>query len=102
MSVEHSIEPLDRALARSSCGQEHVLQKPRLLSHNVPSLLAGDLADYLPGTLRTCVLVAVMDMHRAVGRKLRGGQIEESSDRVSEYIQLRTVALRKNGFATVG
>ena len=35
------------ALAASGCDQLHVLHKPRLLSKNDPSYVAGELADYL-------------------------------------------------------
>ena len=38
---------LELALAASGCNQAHVLHKPRLLSDNGPSYVAGELADYL-------------------------------------------------------
>jgi transposase InsO family protein len=40
-------DTLDMALAASGCDQVHVRQKPRLLSDNGPSYIAGELADYI-------------------------------------------------------
>ena len=40
-------DTLELALQSSSCGQANVVHKPRLLSDNGSSYIAGDLADYL-------------------------------------------------------
>ena len=47
MRAEDVTDPLDLALAASGCDQAHVLQKPRLLSDNGPSYIAGELAAYI-------------------------------------------------------
>ena len=38
---------LDLALQSSSCGQAHVVHKPRLLSDNGASYVSGELAEWL-------------------------------------------------------
>jgi putative transposase len=40
-------DTLDMALLASGCDQAHVRHKPRLLSDNGPSYIAGELADYI-------------------------------------------------------
>jgi transposase InsO family protein len=47
MRAEDVTDTLDMALAASGCDQAHVLHKPRLLSDNGPSYIAGDLAEYI-------------------------------------------------------
>ena len=47
MRAEDVTETLELALTASGCDQAHVLHKPRLLSDNGPSYVAGELADYL-------------------------------------------------------
>ena len=47
MRVEDVTDTLDLALAASGCDQAHVRHKPRLLSDNGPSYIAGELADYI-------------------------------------------------------
>ena len=47
MRAQDVTDTLDLALAASGCDQVHVLHKPRLLSDNGPSYVAGELADYL-------------------------------------------------------
>ena len=47
MRAEDVTDTLDMALAASGCDQVHVLHKPRLLSDNGPSYIAGELADYI-------------------------------------------------------
>ena len=47
MRAEDVTDTLELALAASGCDQVHVLHKPRLLSDNGPSYVAGELADYL-------------------------------------------------------
>ena len=47
MRAEDVTETLDIALAASGCGSAKVLHKPRLLSDNGASYIAGDLAEYL-------------------------------------------------------
>ena len=47
MRAEDVTDTLELALTASGCDQEHVLHKPRLLSDNGPSYVAGELADYL-------------------------------------------------------
>lgn len=47
MRAEDVTDTLELALAASGCDQVHVLHKPRLLSDNGPSYVAGGLADYL-------------------------------------------------------
>ena len=47
MRAEDVTDTLELALEASGCGQAHVLHKPRLLSDNGPSYVAGELADYL-------------------------------------------------------
>jgi len=47
MRAEDVTDTLDMALVASGCGQAHVHHKPRLLSDNGPSYIAGDLADYI-------------------------------------------------------
>ena len=47
MRAEDVTDTLDMALAASGCDQAHVHHKPRLLSDNGPSYIAGELADYI-------------------------------------------------------
>jgi putative transposase len=47
MRAQDVPDPLDTALAASGCDQAHVRQKPRLLSDNGPSYIAGEVADYI-------------------------------------------------------
>ena len=47
MRAEDVTDTLDMALAASGCLSAHVHHKPRLLSDNGPSYIAGELADYI-------------------------------------------------------
>ena len=47
MRAEDVTDTLELALEASGCASAHVLHKPRLLSDNGPSYVAGELADYL-------------------------------------------------------
>jgi putative transposase len=47
MRAEDVTDTLDMALAASGCDQAHVCHKPRLLSDNGPSYIAGELAEYI-------------------------------------------------------
>jgi putative transposase len=47
MRAQDVTDTLELALQASGCDQVHVLHKPRLLSDNGPSYVAGELADYL-------------------------------------------------------
>jgi putative transposase len=47
MRAEDVTDTLDMALSASGCDQAHVHHKPRLLSDNGPSYIAGELADYI-------------------------------------------------------
>ena len=47
MRAEDVTDTLDMALAASGCDRAHVHHKPRLLSDNGPSYIAGELADYI-------------------------------------------------------
>lgn len=47
MKAEDVTDTLKLALQASGCDQANVLHKPRLLSDNVPSYVAGELADWL-------------------------------------------------------
>ncbi|WCL52907.1 IS3 family transposase [Gimibacter soli] len=47
MRAEDVTETLDMALAASGCATAQVHHKPRLLSDNGPSYIAGELADYI-------------------------------------------------------
>src|ERR1700704_5818805 len=47
MRAEDVTDTLDIALAASGCDQAHVHHKPRLLSDNGPSYIAGELAEYI-------------------------------------------------------
>ncbi|WP_252258313.1 IS3 family transposase [Erythrobacter aurantius] len=49
MKAEDVTDTLDMALAASGCEHANVLHRPRLLSDNGPSYIAGELADYLDG-----------------------------------------------------
>lgn len=49
MRAEDVIDTLDMALTASGCDHANVLHRPRLLSDNGPSYIAGELADYLDG-----------------------------------------------------
>ena len=49
MRAEDVTDTLDMALAASGCDHANVLHRPRLLSDNGPSYIAGELADYLDG-----------------------------------------------------
>ena len=49
MKAEDVTDTLDIALAASGCDHANVLHRPRLLSDNGPSYIAGELADYLDG-----------------------------------------------------
>ena len=47
MRAEDVTDTLDMALDASGCDRAHVHHKPRLLSDNGPSYIAGELADYI-------------------------------------------------------
>ena len=47
MRAEDVTDTLDLALATSGCSSAHVHHKPRLLSDNGPSYVAGELAEYI-------------------------------------------------------
>ncbi|WP_346034129.1 IS3 family transposase [Erythrobacter westpacificensis] len=47
MKAEDVTDTLDMALAASGCDHANVLHKPRLLSDNGPSYIAGELAEYI-------------------------------------------------------
>jgi transposase InsO family protein len=47
MWAEDVTDTLDMALAVSGCDRVHVRHKPRLLSDNGPSYIAGELAEYI-------------------------------------------------------
>ena len=47
MRAEDVTDTLELALEASGCDQVHVLHKPRLLSDNGPSYVAGELAEYI-------------------------------------------------------
>jgi putative transposase len=47
MRAEDVTDTLDMALAASGCDMRTVLHKPRLLSDNGPSYIAGELAEYI-------------------------------------------------------
>jgi transposase InsO family protein len=47
MKAEDVTDTLNMALTASGCDQAHVLHKPRLLSDNGPSYIAGELAEYI-------------------------------------------------------
>jgi transposase InsO family protein len=47
MRAEDVTDTLDIALAASGCNQAHVHHRPRLLSDNGPSYIAGELANYI-------------------------------------------------------
>jgi len=47
MRAEDVTDTLELALQASGCDQVQVLQKPRCLSDNGPSYVAGELAEYL-------------------------------------------------------
>jgi transposase InsO family protein len=47
MRAQNVTDTLKLALQAWGCDQVHVLHKPRLLSDNGPSYVAGELADYL-------------------------------------------------------
>ena len=47
MRAEDVTETLDMALETSGCASAHVKHKPRLLSDNGPSYIAGELAEYI-------------------------------------------------------
>jgi len=49
MCASDVTDTLDMALAASGCDHANVLHRPRLLSDNGPSYIAGELADYLDG-----------------------------------------------------
>ena len=49
MWAQDVTDTLELALQASGCDQVHVLHKPRLLSDNGPSYIAGELAEYLAG-----------------------------------------------------
>jgi putative transposase len=47
MWAEDVTDTLELALTASGCDQAHIQHKPRLLSDNGPSYIAGELADYI-------------------------------------------------------
>ncbi|MXP36476.1 IS3 family transposase [Erythrobacter citreus] len=47
MRAEEVTDTLDMALAASGCDHANVLHRPRLLSDNGPSYIAGELAEYI-------------------------------------------------------
>ena len=47
MRAEDVTDTLDMSLATSDCGSAKVMHKPRLLSDNGPSYIAGELAYYI-------------------------------------------------------
>ena len=65
MRAEDVTDTLELALAASGCDQAHVLHKPRLLSDNGPSYVAGELANYLAEKDMRHVRGAPFHPHRA-------------------------------------
>ena len=55
MCASDVTDTLDRALAASGCDSATVLHKPRLLSDNGPSYIAGELAEYIEAQKMTHV-----------------------------------------------
>ena len=49
MRAEDVTDTLDMALEASGCDRAAVMHKPRLLSDNGPSYIAGELAEYIAG-----------------------------------------------------
>ena len=47
MRAQDVTDTLELALEASGCASVHVLHKPRLLSDNGPSYIAGEVAEYL-------------------------------------------------------
>ena len=60
MRAEDVTDTLDLALAASGCDSATVLHKPRLLSDNGPSYIAGELAEYIEANKMTHVRGAPM------------------------------------------
>ena len=55
MRAEDVTDTLDMALTASGCDQAQVHHRPRLLSDNGPSYIAGELADYIEARRMTHV-----------------------------------------------
>lgn len=55
MQAEDVTDTLDIALKASGCDSATVLHKPRLLSDNGPSYIAGELAEYLGAQIKALV-----------------------------------------------
>ncbi len=70
MRAEDVTDTLDLALAASGCDHATVLHKPRLLSDNGPSYIAGELAEYIEANKMSHVCGA--PMHGA--QSPRGGR----------------------------
>ena len=60
MRAEDVTDTLELALTASGCDQAHVQHKPRLLSDNGPSYIAGELADYIHANAMSHVRGALM------------------------------------------
>ena len=60
MRAEDVTDTLDLALAASGCDSATVLHKPRLLSDNGPSYIAGELAEYIEANKMSHVRAAPM------------------------------------------
>ena len=64
MRAEDVTDTLDRALKSSGCDNATVLHKPRLLSDNGPSYIAGELAEYIKARKMSHVRGAPMHPQR--------------------------------------
>ncbi len=62
MRAEDVTDTLDLALAASGCDSAKLLNKPRLLSDNGPSYIAGELAEYSEAQKMSHVRGAPMDL----------------------------------------
>lgn len=70
MRAEDVTNTLDLALAASGCDQANVHHRPRLLSDNGPSYIAGELADYIEAQRMSHVRGAPFHPHAGQDRAL--------------------------------
>jgi len=84
MRAEDVTDTLDLALAASGCDSATVLHKPRLLSDNGPSYIAGELAEYIEANKMSHVRGAPMHS-QTQGKIERGHQTLKSRILLENY-----------------
>ena len=104
MRAEDVTDTLDLALAASGCDQAHVHHRPRLLSDNGPSYIAGELATLHSNSPRECLarmenMVMMGDIK--IPKEAISRQIADSVDLIVQVKRLRDGSRRTTNITEV-